>query len=46
MDEVTQLVEEYVEKYSRDHKITREEALEHLLVKYVAEYYKEEHKVK
>lgn len=42
MDEIKKLVEEYVERYSRCRGITKEEALDHLLVKYVAEYYAEE----
>ena len=42
MDEIKELVKEYVERYARCRGITKEEALDHVLVKYVAEYYAEE----
>lgn len=36
-------LEEYVEKYATIHHISKEEAMQHQMVKEVAEYY-EEHK--
>ena len=41
MDVVKQLVEEYVERYSKTRGISKEEAYAHLLVKQVEEYYRE-----
>lgn len=32
--------DEYVERYCREHKLTREQALSHAIVKEVIEYYK------
>ena len=42
MDEVKQLIEEYIERYCKTYKVSREEAVEHVMVKLVAKYYSEE----
>lgn len=46
MDEIKQMVEEYVERYSKTRGISREEAFDHLIVKYYAAYCAEENKCK
>ena len=42
MDEIAKMVEEYVERYSRTRHISKEEAFDHLLVRYYAAYCAEE----
>ena len=42
MDKVKEMVEEYIERYCRTYNVTREEAIDHMMVKLAAEYYSEE----
>lgn len=42
MEQVKEMLDQYIEKYCRTYHVTREEAIDHLMVKLVAEYYSEE----